>query len=100
MFCQRTQKRANSTNISALLAHAQPLPRSGRRRRVEPGSEASVRIKEAVRGRYQFQKQVDAANSAFERVRTDYTTTTRKPLGELDAKQVFNTTQGYNSAAD
>jgi hypothetical protein len=39
--------------------------------------------------------QEDAANSAFQRVRTGHTTTARKPLQELDAKQVYNITQGH-----
>jgi hypothetical protein len=74
-FCSRTLQRTNSTNIDALLAHKDPLPRHGHPRRVEPGSEASVRIREATRGQYKFQKQVDAANNAFERVRKKHTTT-------------------------
>jgi hypothetical protein len=93
-ICFRASKRANSTNIDTLLEHRDPLPRSGAPRRVEPGSEAAIRIREEVRGRGRFQKQEDAANSAFQRVRTGHTRTARKPLGELDAKQVYNITQG------
>jgi hypothetical protein len=48
-----------------------------------------------------IQKQEEAANFAFERVRNNHTTTTRKPLGELSAKQVHNITQGQlHSQAD
>jgi hypothetical protein len=93
-ICSKALQRANSTHIDALLAHKSPLPRSGRPRCVEPGSTASIRIREAVRGRHKFQQQVDATNNAFKRVRTEHTTTTRMPLGELDAKQVHNITQG------
>lgn len=93
-FCDRTYERAQSTNVHTLLQHANPLPRDGRPRRVQPGSDASVRIREAVRGRFKYQKQVEAGNFAYERVRTDHTTTQRKPLGELNAKQIHNITQG------
>jgi hypothetical protein len=69
MICFRAYKRANSINIDTLLEHCDPLPRSGAAtRRVEPGSEAAIRIREEVRGRGRFQKQEDAANSAFQRV--------------------------------
>jgi hypothetical protein len=89
MICFRASKRAKSTNIDTILEHCDPLPRSGALRRVEPGSEAAIRIREEVRGSGRFQKKEDAANSAFQRVRTGHTTTARKPLGELDAKQVY-----------
>jgi hypothetical protein len=94
MICFRASKRANSTNIDTLLEHCDPLPRSGAPRRVEPDSGAAIRIREEVRGRGRFQKQEDGANSAFQRVRIGHTTTARKPLGELDAKQIYNITQG------
>jgi hypothetical protein len=74
MICFRASKRANSTNIDTVLEHCGPLPRSGAPRCVEPGSEAAIRIQEEVRGRGRFQKQEDAANSAFQRVRTGHTT--------------------------
>jgi hypothetical protein len=92
MICFRASKRANSTNIDSVLEHCDPLPRSGAHRRVEPGSEAAIRIREEVHGRGRFQTQEDAANSAFQRVTTGHTTTACKPLGELDAKQVYNIT--------
>jgi hypothetical protein len=83
MICFRASKRANSTNIDIILEHCGPLPRSGAPRRVERSSEVAILIREEVRGRGRFQKQEDAANSAFQRVRTGRTTTARKPLGEL-----------------
>jgi hypothetical protein len=100
-FCHRTQKRAKSSDITTLLQYKDALPRSGRPRRVEPGSQASIRIREAVRGPLQYHKQDEAANFAFERVREGHTTTPRQPLGTLNAKQVHNITQGaLHSQAD
>lgn len=100
-FCYRTRQRAGSDRMVDLLANSAPLRRSGRPRRVEPGSEASIRIRESVRGRGKYQSQEEAANAAFKRVRKGRTTTTRKPLGELDSKQVYNITQGsIHSKAD
>jgi hypothetical protein len=77
MICFRASKRANSTNIDNLLEHCDPSPRNGAPRRLEPGSEVAIRIREEVRGRGRFQKQENAANSAFQRVRTGHTTTAR-----------------------
>ncbi|KAF2808966.1 uncharacterized protein BDZ99DRAFT_533224 [Mytilinidion resinicola] len=100
-ICSRAFRRAGTNNVNTLLEYRDPAPRSGRPRRVEPGSEASIRIREATRGQYRWHHQVDAANQAFERVRKDHTTTQRKPLGTLDAKQVHNILQGKeHSQAD
>jgi hypothetical protein len=53
-FCFRTQKRANSNRIEDLLKYIKSAPRSGRPRRVEPGSITAIRIREQVRGPLAF----------------------------------------------
>jgi hypothetical protein len=88
-LCQRTQKRANSNKITKLLTNSSVLPRTGAPRRVEPGSRHSKRIRNAVRTRYKFHSQEDAANEANSRVRN----INRKPLTQLNVKQVHNITQ-------
>lgn len=100
-FCDRTQQRAKSTDITKLLAEVNPLPRSGRPRRVEPGSDASTRIRAHVRGVGRFQKQTEAVNNNLHVIRDNRITTQRRVLGELKAQQVHNICQGpHHSAAD
>jgi hypothetical protein len=94
MFCERTQKRAQSSNIEDLLKEIDPLPRAGRPRRVEPGSTTSIRIREALRGTLRYHKQEEAGKIAYDRCRDTTANSPRKPLGELNAKQIHNIAQG------
>jgi hypothetical protein len=66
-FCKITEERAKSTHIEDLLKFIHSTPRSGRPRRVEPGSTTAIRIREQIRGPLRYQQQVEAANHVFSR---------------------------------
>lgn len=87
--------------MADLLANSHDKPGRGRPVRVPPGSEPSIRIRQYTRGAGAYISQVEAANEAYKRCRNGRTSTKRHPLGELNATQVHNITQGKaHSAAD
>ena len=94
IFYKRTQKRTQSSNIEDLLKEIDPLPQAGRPRRVEPGSITSIRIQEAIHSTLRYHKQEEAGKIAYNRCRDTTTNSPQKPLGELNAKQIHNITQG------
>lgn len=100
-ICNRTSKRAGSTAWPDLVANAGPAPRSGRPRRVEPGSHVSQVIRNGLRGKYRWHNQEEAANLLFKRARKLDDSSRRQPLRPLKAPQVHNIAQGlYHSALD
>lgn len=69
MFCTRTRARARSSQIDDLLEHLHSKARSGAPRRVPPGSQAALRIREQLRGAMKFQDQTEAANRVYHKQR-------------------------------
>ena len=84
-LCRRARERAGSNNLDEILKATQNRPRSGRPVDIKPGSQESIRIRDAIWGQYKFQSQHDAANRVYKRMR--HTT-----LQELPAAQVHNIT--------
>ena len=91
MLCERARERANSDNIADILQNCRVLPRDGAPVRVQPGSQASIAIRRAIRGKHRYQNETEAANRVYKKQRPK---SDRKPLQPLNVKQVHNILRG------
>ncbi|SMR46070.1 unnamed protein product [Zymoseptoria tritici ST99CH_1E4] len=93
----RARVRAGSDIARDILQHIDPAPRSGRPKVIVPGSKESTQMRQLLRNKYRRQHQTEAGNHAIQQLRqtrqSDVSTTTctrRRPLQELDNRQIHN----------
>ena len=87
MFCKWLETRHPDASPDELVDIAGQTKRRGDTRRVLPGSNASLKIREVLRTTQARQGQVEAANYTLQRMRGN---DAREPLKELSDKQVHN----------
>ena len=86
-FCARLKTRHPNASPHELVDIAGQKKKRGDRTRVQPGSNASLKIREVLRGTHAVQGQTEAANYALHQMRRN---DAREPLKELSNKQVHN----------
>ena len=86
-FCAQLKTRHPDASVDELIEIAGQKKTRGDRTRVKPGSNASLKIRDAIRERNAPQGQVEVANYTLGRMRRN---DAREPLKELSNKQVHN----------
>lgn len=96
-LCTRARKRANTDNPSILRQHAQSAARTGRPRRVQPGSPTSTRIQQSIRGPNKWENPVEAANRVHKIARQKSDRTPLKPLAINQVNRILRLQDHYDS---
>ena len=86
-FCTRLKKRHPNASPRELVDIAGQKKRRGDTTRVKPGSNASLKIREVLRGTGASEGQTEMANYTLSKMRRN---DAREPLKELSNKQVHN----------